>query len=320
MLIISKEDIEKAVDSTELVSAIEKAYIIQDKASTNIPDRMHIDSYENTLLLMPGFIDSVFGTKLVSLFPKNTKENKPALYGVMVLNDAKTGEPLAVINGSKLTAMRTAAVGATAVKYLSSFMVQTLGIIGAGVQAYHQALIVSSQRPFRKLIICDNNLSKAEVLKKELESKLENITIEVTTDSNQLVLDSDVIVTVTSSNTPVFDIETKKLSNKTFVGIGSYKPDMQEFPLSIFDTVDKIYVDTLFSKEECGDIKIPLEKGLIKESEIIPFSSLLTSGELLYEAPLSIFKSVGMSLFDLTVAELIYTNAKEKGLGTEVNI
>ncbi|NOQ27016.1 MAG: hypothetical protein GQ564_16770 [Bacteroidales bacterium] len=320
MLIISKEDIEKAVDSSELVSAIERAYIIQDKASTNIPDRMHIDSDENTLLLMPGFIDSVFGTKLVSLFPENAKENKPVLYGVMVLNDAQTGEPLAIINGSKLTAMRTAAVGATAVKYLSPFMAQTLGIIGAGVQAYHQALIVSAQRPFRKLIICDKNLSKAEVIKEELESKLENISIEVTNDSNQLVMDSDVIVTATSSNKPVFDVDIEKLNNKTFVGIGSYKPDMQEFPLSLYNAVDKVYVDTLHAKKECGDIKIPLKKGLIEDSNIIPFSSVLTSGELLNEAPFSIFKSVGMSLFDLTVAELIYNNAKEKGLGTEVNI
>lgn len=67
-------------------------------------------------------------------------------------------------------------------------------------------------------------------------------------------------------------------------------------------------------------LKLLLEKGLIKESNVISFSSLLTSGELLNEAPISLFKSVGMSLFDLTVAELIYNNAKEKGLGNEVKI
>ncbi len=320
MLIISEQDIIKSVEPIELVSAIERAYIIQDKPSTNIPDRMHIDNDENTLLLMPGFIDSIFGTKLVSLFPKNTQENKPVLYGVMILNDARTGEPLAMINGSKLTAMRTGAVGATAVKYLSPFMAQTLGIIGAGVQAYHQTLIVSTQRPFRKLIICDKNLSKAEVLKEELEDKLENTNIEITDNSNQLVLDSDVIVTATSSTKPVFDIELNKLNNKTFIGIGSYKPDMQELPLSLYKDGNKIYVDTLHAKEESGDVKTPLKKGLIKESDIIPFNSLLTSGELLNETSISIFKSVGMSLFDLTVAELIYKNTKEKGLGTEVNI
>ncbi len=320
MLVISDQDIIKAVEPIELISAIEKAYIIQDKASTNIPNRMHLNNDENTLLVMPGFIESIFGTKLVSLFPKNAEENKPVLNGIMVLNDARTGEPLAMINGNKLTAMRTGAVGATAVKYLSPFTAQTLGIIGAGVQAYHQALIISTQRPFRKLIICDKNLSKAEVVKDNLENRLEDIEIVVTVNPNELVIDSDVIVTATSSNEPVFDVDTEKLSNKTFIGIGSYKPDMQEIQLSVYQKTEKVYVDTLHAKEECGDIKIPLDKGLIKEENIIPFSSVLTSGKLPEESSIKVFKSVGMSLFDLTVAELIYNNAKEKDLGQEVKI
>jgi ornithine cyclodeaminase/alanine dehydrogenase-like protein (mu-crystallin family) len=320
MLVISEQDIIKAVEPIELVSAIEKAYIIQDKASTNIPNRMHIDNDENTLLVMPGFIDSVFGTKLVSLFPKNTQENKPVLNGVMVLNDARTGEALAMINGNKLTAMRTGAVGATAVKYLAPFGAQTLGIIGAGVQAYHQALIVVEQRPFRKLIICDKNLSKAEVVKDDLESRLEDIEVIATDNPNQLVIDSDVIVTATSSSKPVFDVDVDKLENKVFIGIGSYKPNMQELPLSIYKKTEKVYVDTLHAKEECGDIKIPLNKALIKTENIIPFSTVLTSGELLEESSIKIFKSVGMSLFDLTVAELIYNNTREKGLGQKVSI
>lgn len=319
MLVISEQDIIKSVEPIELVSAIERAYIIQDKKSTNIPDRMHIENNGNTLLIMPGFIDNIFGTKLVSIFPENIKKNKPTLYGSMILNNAETGEILAIINGSKLTAMRTGAVGATAVKYLSPFTARTLGIIGAGVQAYHQALIVSKQRSFSKLIICDTNLHKAETLKKELENKLE-LNIAVTDNSNQLVLDSDVIITTSSSSKPVFDVEKSKLINKTFIGIGSYKPNMQELPLSLFKVENKIYVDTLHAKKESGDIKIPLEKGLITNSDVIPFGSLLTSGELINNSPIQIFKSVGMSLFDLTVAELIYNNAKEKELGTEVNI
>ncbi len=320
MLIVSEEDIKAAIEPNELISAIEKAYIIQDKTTTNIPNRMHLDNNENTLLLMPGFIESVFGTKLVSLFPKNTSENKPVLYGVMVLNEAKTGEPLALINGNKLTAMRTGAVGATAVKYLAPFSVKTLGIIGAGVQAYHQALLISNVRPFKELIICDKNISKAEVIKVDLQNKLQNIEIIVTDNSNQTVIDSDVIVTATSSYDPVFDIDLEKLENKYFFAIGSYKPDMQEIPLSVYKKVDKVYVDTLHAKEECGDIKIPLEKEIIKDENIVPFSTVITGGELLEQASLCLFKSVGMSLFDLTVAELIYNSAKEKGLGQEVKI
>ncbi|KAA3611051.1 MAG: ornithine cyclodeaminase family protein [Calditrichaeota bacterium] len=320
MLIINEQDIESAVAPLELVGAIEKAYLIQDKKSTQIPDRMHINSAGNTLLVMPGFIESAFGTKLVSLFPENKKLNKPVLSGVMILNDSQTGEPLALINGAKLTAMRTGAVGATAVKHLSQNSAKTFGIIGAGVQAYHQALIVGHVQPFQKLLVCDKEWQKAEQLKNKLDSKLENIKIEYTVDPDKLVLNSDVIITTTTSNTPVFDADVKNLKNKTFIGIGSYKPDMQEFPLQLFGTVEKVYVDTPFAKEECGDLKIPIERGILKEHNVLSFSALLTKKQSLNKTSIRLFKSVGMSLFDLTVAELIFNNAKEKNLGTEVQI
>jgi ornithine cyclodeaminase/alanine dehydrogenase-like protein (mu-crystallin family) len=318
MLIINEKDIENTIEPFEMVSAIERAYLIQDKTGTNIPDRMHLDNGENSLLVMPGFIESVFGTKVVSVFPGNSQKGKPVINGAMILNDVETGEPLALINANKLTAMRTGAVGATAVKYLASFMAQTLGIIGAGMQAYHQAIMISGQRPFRKLIICDSNPEKAESLKEHLEDRLENIKIEVTENPNQLVMDSDVVVTATSSTRPVFNVETDKLGIKTFIAIGSYKPNMQEIPFSIYKAINKVYVDTLHAKDESGDIKNPLQKGLIKKSDIVPFRKLLTSEELLKETSITLFKSVGMSLFDLTFAELIYKNAQEKGLGTEV--
>jgi ornithine cyclodeaminase/alanine dehydrogenase-like protein (mu-crystallin family) len=318
MLIINEKDIENAIEPFEMVSAIERAYLIQDKAGTNIPDRMHLDNGENTLLVMPGFIESIFGTKVVAVFPGNSQKEKSVINGAMILNDAETGEPLALINAKKLTAMRTGAVGATAVKYLAPFMARTLGIIGAGVQAYHQAIMISGQRPFQKLIINDSNSEKAEMLKEHLENRLENIKIEVTENPNQLVLDSDVVVTATSSSRPVFNVETDKLGIKTFIAIGSYKPNMQEIPFSIYKAINKVYVDTLHAKDESGDIKNPLQKGLIRKSDIIPFRALLTSEELLNETSISLFKSVGMSLFDLTFAELIYKNALEKGLGTEV--
>ena len=320
MLIINEDDIEKAVNSTDMISAIEQAYLIQHMPSTIVPNRMHIDNGDNTLLLMPGFIKKTFGTKIVSVFPNNAITGKPVINGLMVLNDSNTGEPLAIINGNKLTAIRTGAVGATAVKYLSPVFTETIGIIGAGIQAYHQAVIIIEQHSFSKLIICDTNIEKANTMKDKISKKHHKINIETTTNSNQLVIDSDVIVTVTSSSKPVFNIDKDKLKNKTFIAIGSYKPQMQEIPLSVFETIDKVYVDTLHAKVESGDISIPLKKGLIQESDIISFSQLLTKKQVHNENGISLFKSVGMSLFDLTFAELIYNNAIEKGIGTNIKI
>ena len=320
MLIISDNNIEKAVDITEMITAIERAYLIQESPKTVVPNRMHVDNGENTLLLMPGFTENFFGTKLVSVFPANFQKGKPVVNGVMILNNSETGEPLALINGNKLTAMRTAAVGATAAKYLAPENAKTLGIIGAGIQGLHQALIMVEQYAFSKLIICDSEIDRADWMKAEISKKEKNIVIETTKNANQLVVDSDIIVTATTSSKPVFEIDKEKIKNKTFIAVGSYKPEMQELPLSLFEIVNRVYVDTTFAQTESGDLSIPLEKGLISESDISPFIELIKNGKTQTENGVSLFKSVGMSLFDLTFAELVYKNALKKELGTEVKI
>jgi len=318
MLIIDHKNIEEAVSSAELVKAIETAYAIQNTPSTLIPDRMHVSKGDNILLLMPGFTTNSMGTKLVSVFPGNKSKDKPSIYGVFVLNDPETGEPVALINGTKLTAMRTGAVGATAVKHLISAGTKTLGVIGTGVQAYHQALMILETTDFEKFIIGARNVDKAKAIKQQLGQKTD-IAIEITTDSNSLVLESDVIVTATSSSVPVFDLKPDKLKDKTIIAIGSYKPDMQELPLSVYEAADNIFVDTMHAKRESGDIKIPMEKGLIKDADIITFNELIKIPELKNNG-LNIFKSVGMALFDITCAEVIYHNSKEKGLNTEIEL
>ena len=318
MILIDKQSIENSVSASGLINAVEKAYSIMDQPSTLIPDRMHVSKGDDTLLLMPGFTSSSMGTKLVSVFPGNRAKNKPAIYGIFVLNDAGTGAPVAVINGTKLTAVRTGAVGAAAVKHLAPADAKVLGVIGTGVQAFHQALMILKTTNFEKLIIGARSFEKADAMKQLLEQET-NIEIEITTDNNALVRKSDVIVTATSSSVPVFDVKPHELKNKTIVAIGSYKPDMQELPLSVFEVAENVFVDTMHAKRESGDIKIPLEKGAIKEDDVIPFSELMKNPELKNNG-LNVFKSVGMALFDITCADLIYRNAKKKGLGTKIDL
>ena len=320
MLIINQFDIEKAVNPSDLITAVEKAYVIENEKDTYVPNRMHLNLDEKTLLLMPGFIKSVMGTKLVSVFPGNAILDKPVLHGLMVLNDSETGEPIAIINGSKLTAMRTGAVGATAIKHLAGKNANILGIIGAGVQAFHQAIMALSKQSFKKLIICDFNPKKTSDFKKEIEIRFEEIDVCIEQNPNILVQKSDVIITATTSETPVFETNGFDIQNKTFIGIGSYKPNMQELPLSLFNLLNTVYVDTMHARQESGDIKIPIEKGIIADRNIVPFCSLLTNKAVIKRDSVYLFKSVGMALFDLTVAQTIYKKVQEKGLGIKVDL
>ena len=318
MLIITEKDIIAVFDADEVIAAIEKAYSIQDENSTLIPDRAHIDYNQNTLLLMPGFTSEIMGTKLVSVFPENKVKGKPVIYGQMVLNDVKTGEPLALINGNKLTAVRTGAVGATAVKHLASENVKTLGVIGAGVQGFHQVLLSAKVRPFERIVVFDNFKELAETTVAKIKEHYPEVDVSVCKSANELVIQSDVIITATTSDKQVFDVKPELLKGKLFVGIGSYKPDMVELPPELMESADTIFTDTPHAMDESGDLAIPLKKGIIKKEKIVPFSKLLTS-QAEKSSGLTVFKSVGMALFDLTVADYFYKKCLEKGVGIEVD-
>ena len=134
MLILNSDHLETLLSYTEMVDCMEEALVLQEKGNYNMPPRMHVDDGDNTLLLMPAIIGEKMTTKLVSVFPGNSKRNLPPIMGTVIYNDGNTGEPLALINGSKLTAIRTAAVSGVAMRYLADLDIGSVGIFGAGMQ------------------------------------------------------------------------------------------------------------------------------------------------------------------------------------------
>jgi len=137
----------------------------------------------------------------------------------------------------------------------------------------------------------------------------------------ELLADSDVVITATNSTKPVLPDNPEMIKGKCYVGIGSYKPEMREIPDAVFSEVDKIYVDTRFGLKESGDLIDPVKKGLVKEEDVIPLGKII-GGEFernINKEKTVFFKSVGMALFDLITAKVIYEKAREKGLGHEIS-
>lgn len=299
MLYLSKNNLKELLNYDQMIESIERAYRIQAKGSFIMPDRMHLHYDDNTLLFMPCVIDSSYCTKLVTVFPKNKSLDKPVVDGIVVLNDNKTGQVKALIDGQLLTAIRTGAVGGTAVKHLSHDGVKTLGIIGCGVQGYYQSLFADHVRNFDKIYIYDA-YGYHEGFEETFSDKLV-----VAESANHLVCQSDVIITATTSYEPIFT--SKDVKDKLFIGIGSFKPDMREYSDDFIKSMDHILVDTPFAKLETGDLKIPIDRGIIDQDQVRIFESGL-EGSIF-------FKSVGMALFDNVVAESIYLSAIEEDKG-----
>jgi len=287
------------------VLAMEEALKDTANAVVEVPQRMHLDRGPNTLLLMPCFGKDYFSTKLVSVFPENHLKKEPVIYGAVVLNDGRSGKPLAVLDGSKLTAMRTAAVGAIGIKYLAAKEATCLGIIGLGIQGFHQALFACEQRPIKQLRIIDHSRETMVRFTKWFSAYYPNIEVIACKTTRDLCLASDVIITATGSHHPVVSGDGDWWKGKTLIGIGSYKPDMKEYPAEIFRDIQHVFVDTLHAIVEAGDLVDPLRTGILQEKDVIPVADLILE-KAKPEGLTRFFKSVGMAAFDLYGAKLVY--------------
>ena len=137
------------------------------------------------------------------------------------------------------------------------------------------------------------------------------IRINQATDSSEVAMNSDIIICATNSQNPVFPDEKGLFTGKTFIGIGSYKPDCREFPEQLFRQLDHIFVDTLDGKKESGDLITPVKNNWIAENKIYPIGSLLTGEIIPTPNGTRLFKTVGFALLDLFTAKLVY----EKHIG-----
>ncbi|UCH04125.1 MAG: ornithine cyclodeaminase family protein, partial [Candidatus Thorarchaeota archaeon] len=306
----------------EMLDVIETSMDVYERKEFHMPQRLHIDDEKNTLLLMPCFMRDCFGTKLVTLFPENPARNVPVLNGIMVLNDAQTGVPVAMLNGPALTALRTAAVGAVSIRHLASDDTDAIGIIGAGVQGFYQAWFACNTRPVKDILIFDLFADKSAILKEKLSLKVPHVRVHQVTRVEDLLEKTQVVITATDSLEPVLPDEEELLAGKHFVGIGSYKPNMREFPRALFKLLKTVFIDTEHALEESGDLITPLQNNWIHQDQVMTLGRFWAENRSKEQAKgeTTLFKSVGMALFDVCASKFIYESAIQKGLGQKINL
>ncbi len=320
MIYLTEEDILNAASVDEMLDTIEASLHLYEKKEFHMPQRLHVDHQDDVLLLMPCFTKDYFGTKVVTLFPGNPAKNVPVLNGIMVLNDAQTGVPVALLDGPALTASRTAAVGAVSIRHLAPGDAHAVGIIGAGVQGFYQARAACSARQITDVYVYDLYPEKASALKDKLSQALPDVKVHHAASVEDLLERTQVVITATTALNPVLPEDEGLLAGKHFVGIGSYKPEVREFPRALFNLIDAVFIDTEHALEESGDIIVPLRNGWIEREQVSTLGRFLTDGKARSRAKeeTTFFKSVGMALFDVCASKLIYENAIQKRLGQKI--
>jgi ornithine cyclodeaminase/alanine dehydrogenase-like protein (mu-crystallin family) len=249
----------------------------------------------------------VFAVKVSAGFQENIARGNPVWDGVVMAFDASSGAPLAIVqDGGLLTDWRTAVAGAVASHALARGDAKTLGVMGTGIQGLWQPLAHKTVIDFDRLLLWGRNPEKANMLQAQLEPQLPGVNIEVITDLEQLVRESEVIVTATGSLEPL--IHSEWLQQGTHItAVGADDDRKRELELSVLERADVVVVDSLLVNQKYGDIAQALKAGTLEASRLIELGTLLANPNLgrTSSQQITVAKLVGLGVQDLAAVEVV---------------
>ena len=293
-LFLDENGVRKYLRMKELIPAMEKALIDFSAGKVVQPVRsgIKIDPTGGLFALMPAYAGGL-GVKIVTFYPSNADRGIPTHMATIFLADPETGAPLAVMDGRLITEMRTAAVSAVATNLLAPPDAKILAILGSGVQAqsHHEALRLV--RNFEEFRVWSNTAAHAERFAKEIGAKA--------TTAEEAVRDADVVVTVTSSKTPV--LKGAWLKPGCHVNaVGACLPDWRELDDEVMANV--VFVDSRAgATKESGDVILSQAKIYAEIGEALAVTVASRADET------TVFKSLGMAVEDIAAAVLVYRAA-----------
>jgi ornithine cyclodeaminase/alanine dehydrogenase-like protein (mu-crystallin family) len=296
-LFLNEEQVRKHLRMSDLIPAMEKALIDFSAGRVTQPVRSVIEvdvaAATGFFGLMPALTSNGLGLKAVTFYPSNTERGIPTHMATIFLADAQTGTPLAIMDGRLITEMRTAAVSAAATRLLASPDAKILAILGSGVQARSHVEALGLVRQFQEIRVWSPTKEHSEQFAKEIGG--------TALSAEQAVRDADVIVTVTSSKTPV--LRGAWLKPGCHVNaVGACRPDWRELDDEAMSNV--VFVDSRdAAMKESGDAILSKAKIYAELGEALTGKLPLRAKET------TIFKSLGMAVEDITAAMLVYRSA-----------
>jgi ornithine cyclodeaminase len=310
MRVITGEEIEQALTYPALVDALREAF----RADIAAPVRHHHTvpqpGADATLLLMPswsGGAEPFIGCKIVTVFPDNTKANRPSVYGQYLLLAGDSGEPLAILDGRTLTAWRTAAASALAATYLARKDASHLLMIGAGALAAQLIRAHAAVRPITRVSLWNRTRRRAIALAFGLSIK--GVEVEIVDDLGAALAEADIVSCATLSATPL--VRGAKLRKGAHVDlVGGFTPKMREADDDAIKRA-RLFVDTRDGAlKEAGDIVEPLKRKLITKDDVKADLFDLCRGAAKgrgAKGEITLFKSVGSAIEDLAAARLVWS-------------
>lgn len=319
VLLLTRREIEGLVSMSEVMDAVENVFREKGLGRVQMPPKTYVFFEKGDFRVMPCYVPSLglAGTKIVNVHPLNPEKGLPSVMATIILLDPECGRPLAIMDGTWITNMRTGAGGGVAAKYLARRDSKVLGLVGAGMQARTQLLALREIFEFEEIRVWSKRREVAEAFKRDFPDM--NIIIE--NEVKEAVVGCDIVATTTPVTEPI--VKNEWVAEGMHINaIGADAPGKEELEPQILKR-SKIVVDDMEQACHSGEVNVPLERGVLRREEIYGELGEIVAGKKpgrISSGEITIFDSTGLAIQDLAVAALVYRRARERGLGTEMEL
>ena len=307
-LLLDRNAVGDLLQMSDVIKVVEDAFRMWEEGRGNMPPKAYLPVEQGDFRAMPAALAGAAGVKWVNAHPQNPSCGLPTVMAIMIYNDPETGYPLAIMDATKITAYRTGAAAAIASKYLARQNSNTLGIIGAGRQAYTQILAHAELFGLKLINVFDVSQAAVERLIETFpQYSLRECPLEEAAAA-------DVVCTLTPSRVPVLKKEWI-IPGTHINAVGADAEGKEELEPSILKEAI-VVVDDLRQAVAGGEINVPIARGIFAIDQVYATLSEIIVGKKqgrTASKAITVFDSTGVAIEDLAVAKLIFERASQIG-------
>jgi len=322
--ILNADEVRRALPMAEAVEAMKRAFGLLSAGEVSMPlrSRIEIAEAQATALFMPAYGPGAgLAVKIVSVFPRNPGAGLPTIHAVVIVLDARSGAPIALLEGASLTAIRTGAASGAATDLLARKDSRVAAVFGSGAQARTQLEAVCTVRQIEAAWVYGIDSPGVEAFVREMAGRGPiPRDLRIASSPEEAIAEADVICTATTSSTPVFP--GRQVRPGTHVNaVGSYAPEMQEIDSDLVARALVVVDSRQAALVESGDLVIPLRQGRLRPEAIHAELGEIVKGARAgrtSDEQITLFKSVGVAIQDVVAAGAALKRAEEAQIGLAV--
>ncbi len=318
ILWLNRKEVESLLDMEGAIKVVEEAFRQHGLKKVQMPPKLYLyfKKHNGDLRTMPAYLEEqdITGVKIVNVHPDNPRKGLPTVMALVILNSTETGVPIAIMDGTYLTDMRTGAAGGVAVKYLARKNAKTVGFVGAGNQAKTQLLGISEVIDIKEVKATSISEKSTISFKDEMEKRISCDIIPKKTIKE--VCDCDILVTTTPSRKPI--VMNEWIAEGTHINaIGADAPGKEELDPMVLKRA-RVVVDDIPQASHSGEVNVPLSKKLITEKDICCELGGVIAGKKkarTKDSDVTVFDSTGLAIQDVATANMVYQKALKENVG-----